>query len=63
LRVLLTDARLLFASKKIVTGCTHCAKCMEVCPADAIARDTFNGIACRDAHKEMAKKECDGSYI
>lgn len=63
LRVLLTNARLLFTFRKIATGCIHCAKCMEVCPADAITQDTFNGIACREAHKKMAEQECDGSYV
>lgn len=63
LRAVLTDALIKFTPKQMSSGCTHCARCIEVCPAGAIALDTFNGIACRDAHKEMAKHECDGSYI
>ena len=34
--------------KNICPGCTHCGKCMEVCPVHAIYRDEKTGLILTD---------------
>ena len=63
LRVLVTNAMIEHVPQNLDSGCNHCGKCIEACPADAIATDKFNGIACRDYMREVAQTECDGSYV
>ena len=63
LRILLTDTNIEYTPMNLDSGCNHCGNCLEVCPASAIAPNDFHGIACRDYIREMARSECDGSYV
>lgn len=63
LRILLTDTNIEYSPMNLDSGCNHCGNCMEACPAGAITPDEFNGIACRDYMREMARSVCDGSYV
>ncbi|MGW8315400.1 MAG: 4Fe-4S binding protein [Bacteroidales bacterium] len=63
LRVLITDAKIEYSPLNQDSGCTHCGSCIEACPAGAIAPEDFDGIACRDCMREIARTECDGSYL
>lgn len=63
LRVLLTDTNIEHSLMDLDSGCNHCGNCLEVCPAGAITQNDFNGTACRDCIREMARSECDGSYV
>ena len=46
LRLLLTNADITDNQSKTTNVCIHCGKCLEACPAKAIKKDTFDGIAC-----------------
>lgn len=63
LRVLLTDAVIDYTLLNLDSGCNHCGNCIEACPAGAIASNDFDGAACRNCMREMARRECDGSYV
>jgi len=63
LRIVLTDAEIQYAPQTTDSGCTHCGKCMAVCPVQAIASNGFNGLACRTCMRETAVRVCDGSYV
>lgn len=43
--------------KNICPGCTHCGKCMEVCPVHAIYRDEKTGLILTD------KELCVGCHV
>ena len=54
LRVLLTDAKIEEKRQSKQDACIHCGKCLSACPANAIQKNTFNGIACKDYQMVMA---------
>ncbi len=48
--------------RKVVNACTHCGRCIDVCPAGAFRNGSFDGLACRDKMRELARTPCDGSF-
>jgi len=63
LRVLFTDADIRIDRRKIANACTHCGRCIDVCPAGAFRNGSFDGLACRDKMRELARTQCDGSFV
>ncbi len=46
LRILLTDAHIESNENVDICTCIHCGNCVSSCPAKAIKKESFNGIAC-----------------
>lgn len=62
LRIILTDAKIEHITPELEEACNHCGCCIEICPAQALQPDTFDGIACLEGMRRQAEIECDGSY-
>lgn len=63
LRVILTDAEINTSIDNNEDPCTHCNKCIEVCPVGAIEKNSFDGIKCQNNMREYSIKNCDGSTV
>ena len=62
LRVILTDLEIEHVKPQSIEPCIHCGKCIEVCPADAIKQNDFDGLACIRGMNEQSQEKCDGSF-